>query len=624
VAAHSDFVMEFVRAGMLDQMKEDPRCPPELFDPLVRFIRAGAPTGLVRLMLDRGADPNSLGMGSDPEGALCPLSAAVLAGSASVFQLLLARGADIHGPQRSHCPEEGHERGEQEKGEEKEIEGKECEKEDGLKEEGQEKHRQAKEEQDEKESLKLTLRTIISVPERPPVRALYIPTFAAAYAMANRLPRARTMMRLCLDAGADINARAPVRGGVRIGRISTAQFYEVTALTTLLDSIESWDDKDFEAGRRLVSPEEDDDDGHGENKDDSKDDPVTNVRFLLERGATVDNTDTSRYWWWTRPQAPDTSSPPPPPRMPTLAIVLDRWNGAGVAQPHCAGCAGVVALLIRHGGMLAGTTPHLVAHFVDPGRYNHIAGATRRQPRPSSRHWQNREAQQHDEAVANARGLVVLTRLLAAGLVGKNKDTNDDKEEEDGDDADHKTESNAAHDELLATLAAFAAHWGAGRRRESDYRRPQHTTDAAQRCGRTAIRGAARALVMACRDAGVRTPYCGPGAAEAGGGGEDEDEAVEGRTEKDYYARRVGGAVCREFHDRARMLRDRSYFPAVNEDHREAATKLLRMLVGEGMAEYKVLANGSGTSEACSCTEYFLMALEDILRDGNNERGFLL
>lgn len=521
MAAHSDFIAEFVRAGMLDQMRSDPRCPPELYDPLARLVRAGAPVDLVRLLLDRGADPN--GRGEGPEGALSPLSAAVLAGSAPVFALLLERGADINGRKLGRRGQEGDEKGKD-------------------------------------PETAATTRTGMAVSEWPPFRVFFIPSFAAAYAMARRHPRARSMMQLCLEAGADINEGVLVRRRMWRGIPMSGGWLENTVLTVLsayLESIESWDNNEGRknpsgGGRKQESPE----DSHDDVVDDT--DLAAHLAFLLDRGATVDDTS---HWSVAAT------------RRPSFVIVLNRWNGAAISQQPA--CAAVVAQLLAHGAVHPGGTTRVLREFVDPDREYHKPST----PRQAWRAWPHLHAREEAERRATAAGLAVLARLLAAAT--------------------------ATDDECLRHLVGFVRDWGGGGlRRKSVHIWPRHRVDHDARFVRIAIWGIAQALVDVCVERGVRFKYCGPPPVYA--------EVVGVLQESDHTCRR-GGPVCDEFHEQVRKLRLPVNFPDVNDGHLGTAAKLLRLLVDEEVDGYTVLFNSWGMSRACSCTEYFLLALEHAL-----------
>ncbi|KAK3367505.1 hypothetical protein B0H63DRAFT_535462 [Podospora didyma] len=64
--------------------------------PLFQLIKAKAPSDLIHVILDRGADPNRVWTYKHQE-IISPLSAAILANSERIFRLLLEQGANIHG-----------------------------------------------------------------------------------------------------------------------------------------------------------------------------------------------------------------------------------------------------------------------------------------------------------------------------------------------------------------------------------------------------------------------------------------------------------------------------------------------------------------------------------------------
>ncbi|KAK3945006.1 hypothetical protein QBC46DRAFT_131538 [Diplogelasinospora grovesii] len=180
----------FFEAGLDLQVKKAGQGP-EIQQPLIRLIKFGAPTELIRFVLDeRGADPNRVynAVGCRPVECTSALSEAVLAKSPETCRLLLARGASIHGPAVGKAT----------------------------------------------------------------AKALHLPVFAAAHAMAvaqtaQDYESATAMMQLCLDSGADINQRAPLygsplpprhRGLPGYGKVTGyAQHYEANVIHVFLDSL---------------------------------------------------------------------------------------------------------------------------------------------------------------------------------------------------------------------------------------------------------------------------------------------------------------------------------------------------------------------------------------------------
>lgn len=226
-------LLEAFLEARLDSQIRTRQCS-EVAWPLIPAIRSGASLDFVRLLLDRGANPNQLHF-CQGFMTMSPLSAAIMANSAPIFNLLLERGAKIDG-------------------------------------------------------------TDYRDPTR---RALHIPVFAAAQAMA-RHAHGRQMMQLCLDNGADINRRA------------SSMFYshkytsrDTTPVLIYLDSIEKW--------------QADPDTGRG---------PVEGLTYLLEHGASLKSSTEpflerpicGRYWAERSPKL--------------LDFLVTKWGSSHLSIPE--------------------------------------------------------------------------------------------------------------------------------------------------------------------------------------------------------------------------------------------------------------------------------------------------
>ena len=175
-----EFLQAYLQSALVDMYR--PYQTDEVILPLIPAIKAGAPLHLIRLLLDKGANPNHLRT-LGHRSYICPLSAAIMADSIETCQLLLERGASIHGPNVSASH---------------------------------------------------------STPKVARLRALFhIPVFAAAC----QLPKTGTaMLQFCLDHGANIN-----QVECRLGSNSRPQVLvnkcwvlPMTPLDAFIESVESW------------------------------------------------------------------------------------------------------------------------------------------------------------------------------------------------------------------------------------------------------------------------------------------------------------------------------------------------------------------------------------------------
>ncbi|TAQ86258.1 hypothetical protein B7494_g5408 [Chlorociboria aeruginascens] len=93
-ARNLDLLRAFLKAGLDLQVGMSHSA--EIAWPLLLIIKSGAPLDVVQAFLDRGANPNHV---HHPwyHGHLCPLSAAIMANSAPLFNLLITYSANIHG-----------------------------------------------------------------------------------------------------------------------------------------------------------------------------------------------------------------------------------------------------------------------------------------------------------------------------------------------------------------------------------------------------------------------------------------------------------------------------------------------------------------------------------------------
>lgn len=389
-----DLFARIVRAGLFDQMRAEPSCPPNVYDQLALLIYDGAPTALVRELLDRGADPDGLRQGPSSVGSLCPLSAAVLVGSPDIFRLLLERGADIHSDS-TRCEE-------------------------GATTEG-------------------------GVRRSNPSRGLYrpyrlsgtyIPVFAAAGALARRQPRARLMMRLCLEAGADLTRRMPLD---HEWRPEQTVAFEGTALHKFLDTVSVWDEENDGGGdsahldlslwmdhyikkkKRTQTRRGEDNDHDNDSGDDYNGGGyglpdgarhieeslegathLDNLQLLLNHGAAFDST--MNYGFFLRPKRrQDVYTPEDTWRNVTLSLVLDVWAGRRLHNPRR---AAFVELLVRRGAA-RGSTADLLTRYVNTNRTGRREGADWK---PVLK-WEEERFQAEDEA-----GMLILARLLVQGL----------------------------------------------------------------------------------------------------------------------------------------------------------------------------------------------------------------
>ncbi|RDL40747.1 uncharacterized protein BP5553_00726 [Venustampulla echinocandica] len=164
----------FLNAGFGPQVIDRPG----MYLSVVSIIRSGGSLDTVRILLDEGAQLDRL----EPIGEhtlASPLSAAIMENSTSLFDLLIERGANIHGTEEYYTFNKG-----------------------------------------------LRHEYPFSIP-------LHIPVFAAAQVMAKQ---GVTMMQRCLDSGADINRRyyaKPWNDRLYL-------HYYTTPLLHYLDSIDSW------------------------------------------------------------------------------------------------------------------------------------------------------------------------------------------------------------------------------------------------------------------------------------------------------------------------------------------------------------------------------------------------
>ena len=175
-----EFLQAYLQSALVDMYR--PYHTAEVILPLIPAIKAKAPLHLIRLLLDKGANPNHLRTLSH-RSYICPLSAAIMADSIETCQLLLERGASIHGPNvpKSH-----------------------------------------------------------STPRVARFRALcHIPVFAAAC----QLPKTGTaMLQFCLDHGANINQMECRLGSHWPPQVLFSKYWvlPVTPLDALLESVDSW------------------------------------------------------------------------------------------------------------------------------------------------------------------------------------------------------------------------------------------------------------------------------------------------------------------------------------------------------------------------------------------------
>jgi hypothetical protein len=177
----------------LDEQAKEAGQGPDIHTPLIRAIKAGAPQDIVQVLLERGADPNRVYADFHSKYCVSPLSAAVLTGATDTFRLLLSKGAHINGRQL--------------------IGGRSA-------------------------------------------QARHLPIFAAAYSLARAQNAeayfsAATMLRLCVESGADINAVSRLTGtrhgyflyiDSRIRRVwlERDDFFEGTPLHVFIDAITLW------------------------------------------------------------------------------------------------------------------------------------------------------------------------------------------------------------------------------------------------------------------------------------------------------------------------------------------------------------------------------------------------
>ncbi|VUC24508.1 unnamed protein product [Clonostachys rosea] len=157
---------------------------------LVALIRRGASLSLLEALIDKGGPLNGVSRGADKTTLRSPLSQAIEMGSVPVFELLVRKGADVHG--RLQCFSKFHHK-----------------------------------------------------PEDPFLyrRPDHIPIFAAASRMA-KTGRC-DMVDLCLKHGADINMLAPAFMGNRFMSIDLAygklfKFFAMTPLLCYLEEIQRW------------------------------------------------------------------------------------------------------------------------------------------------------------------------------------------------------------------------------------------------------------------------------------------------------------------------------------------------------------------------------------------------
>ncbi|KAG4435176.1 hypothetical protein IFR05_009345 [Cadophora sp. M221] len=143
---------------------------------LCLVIRTGGSPGLVRALLDHGLDINRHERTNDHHIIVTPLSTAIMENKMSVFDVLIERGADIHGTEKCN-----------------------------------------------------PFKKQVPYPFREP---LHLPIYAAAVSMAKHGSTA--MIQSCLDLGADINYHSHTRAH------SSALAVCTTPLLMYLSAIENW------------------------------------------------------------------------------------------------------------------------------------------------------------------------------------------------------------------------------------------------------------------------------------------------------------------------------------------------------------------------------------------------
>lgn len=141
-----DLLDPFLQSGLASQLGQQMRDEALIF--VATSVAPIVPLDIVRMLLDGGASPNCVRSGRAKDGSISPLSAALITRRTDLFQLLVARGADVNG---------------------------------------------------------------IPYPPRPaalPTLPLHIPACTAALAMAEET-ESTGLLQLCLDQGADINVQVP-------------------------------------------------------------------------------------------------------------------------------------------------------------------------------------------------------------------------------------------------------------------------------------------------------------------------------------------------------------------------------------------------------------------------------